>query len=75
MAAASIPAIFFFTKASDLDLIFSIPISGLMIAFFIWLLFDGIYNLIRGFNWWFTGSDDADDAEADNFLQGLKMYF
>jgi hypothetical protein len=45
-----------------------------MMAFFIWLFFDGLYNKIRGFNWWFTGSNDADDAKTDNFLQGLKLW-
>jgi len=74
MAAASLPAIFFFTKASALTWYYAAPLSALMIAFFIWLMFDGFYNKIRGFNWWFTGSDDKDDAKTDNFLQGLKLW-
>lgn len=39
-----------------------------------WLLFDGIYNILRGFIFWFTGSDDKDDAKTDNFLQSLPLW-
>ena len=74
MAVASLPAIYFFTKASALPWYFPAPISALMIAWFIWLLFDGLYNKIRGFNWWFTGSDDKDDAVTDNFLQSVALW-
>ena len=51
---------------------FAIPAA--MIALFIWLFFDGLYNKVRGFNWWFTGSNDPDDAKTDNFLQRLKLW-
>jgi len=74
LVACCIPSIILFTLKSNLDWYFAIPLSGLMIAFFIWLFFDGIYNVLRGFNWWFTGSDDADDAKSDNFLQSLKLW-
>lgn len=39
-----------------------------------WFLFDGIYNILRGFNFWFTGSNDQDDAHTDNFLQWLPRW-
>ena len=74
MAIASTPAIYFFTQASALSWYFAAPLSALMIAWFIWLMFDGFYNLVRSFNWWFTGSNDPDDAKTDNFLQGLKLW-
>lgn len=47
-----------------------IPFAG----FLYWLLFDGLYNVFRGFGWWFTGSDDKDDANTDNFLQHLSKW-
>ncbi len=87
MALCSLPAVVIFGIKSSLFLMpsqylilevlytaaaFAIP--ALMIAMFIWLFFDGFYNKVRGFNWWFTGSDDADDAGTDNFLQGLKLW-
>ena len=74
MAIAAAPAIYFYTMASSLAWYFAAPLSALMMAFFIWPFFDGLYNKVRGFNWWFTGSEDADDAKTDNFLQGLKLW-
>lgn len=48
----------------------------LMLMFFCyWFLFDGFYNVLRGYNWWFTGSDDKDDAKLDDLQQflGIKL--
>ncbi len=42
---------------------------ALMEFFWFWLLFDGLYNKLRGFGWWFAGSDDPDDSVLDDFLQ------
>lgn len=42
---------------------------ALMEFFTFWLLFDGLYNRIRGYGWWFAGSDDEDDAWLDNIIQ------
>lgn len=74
MAAGCIPSIVLFTKLSPLIWYLSAPLSAAMIAFFIWFFFDGFYNVLRGFNWWFTGSNDTDDAKTDNFLQQLKLW-
>ena len=53
---------------------YKILLIGLMVGFWFWFLFDGLYNIKRNFNWWFTGSEDADDATSDNFLQSLKKW-
>jgi len=74
LAACCIPSIVLFTLQSNFAWYFAAPLSGLMIAFFIWLFFDGLYNKLRGFGFWFTGSDDPDDAKTDNFLQSLKLW-
>lgn len=42
---------------------------GFMQFFTFWLLFDGLYNRIRGYGWWFAGSDDADDPFLDDLIQ------
>ena len=42
---------------------------AMMEFFLFWLLFDGFYNKIRGYGWWFAGSDDEDDAWLDNIIQ------
>jgi len=73
-AICSTPSIFVFTKESGLMWYYSIPLSAAMIALFIWLFFDGLYNVSRGYNYWFTGSNDPDDAKTDNFLQGLTLW-
>lgn len=46
--------------------------AACMQMFLFWLLFDGIYNKWRGFDWWFTGAND-DVLEKDNsFLDQLQ---
>lgn len=52
----------------------AVPISATMSALFIWLFFDGFYNILRGFNWWYTGTDDKEDALTDNFLQSIPLW-
>lgn len=49
-------------------------ISTVLCAFAWWLLFDGWFNNIRGFNWWYTGSDDPNDAHTDDLIQGLRKW-
>lgn len=74
MIVVNIPSIVVFTMESKLLWYFAAPLSGAMIAFFLWLFFDGIYNLLRKYNFWFTGSDDKDDAKSDNFLQSIPVW-
>lgn len=45
-----------------------------MMFFTYWLMFDGLYNHVRKFGWWFTGSNDKDDAGTDNFLQSVPKW-
>lgn len=73
LTLANVPAILIFTWLADYEWYYAAPISSLMIAHFIWLFFDGIYNKLRGFNWWYTGSDDEDDAFTDDILQHLPV--
>lgn len=47
--------------------------SFLFVGFLYWFLFDGYFNTERNFDWWFTGSDDKDDAKTDDFLQKLTL--
>lgn len=40
----------------------------------IWLLlFDGFYNRLRGFDWWFLGSVDEDDAWWDKLQRKIPL--
>ena len=42
-----------------------------MIGFCWLLLFDGFYNIKRGFNWWFLGTIDKDESKLDNIQRKL----
>lgn len=45
-------------------------IPSTLIQFFLfWLLFDGLYNIKRNFNWWFMGTIDKDESVTDNFIR------
>lgn len=68
------PSIILFTLSSEFYWYIALPLSAGMCAFFIWLTFDSIYNKLRGFGIWFTGSDDKDDAITDNFLQAMPLF-
>lgn len=48
-------------------------ISFLVVGFNYWNIFDGIFNVLRGYGWFFAGSDDPDDARSDDFLQALSL--
>ena len=76
-AIGLIPAIILLTIATKFIFpywIISIAISGGVICFNYWNLFDGFLNLLRSEKWFWTGSDDEDDAKSDNFVQGLKRW-
>jgi hypothetical protein len=49
-------------------------VSLFLIGFLYWFLFDGLFNRIRKFDWWFTGSDGIKDAKSDNFIRKLKVW-
>jgi len=35
---------------------------------------EALFNLMRGYNIWFTGSNDEDDAFTDNIIQGIPLW-
>ena len=73
MAALSAYPIYVFTVKHSLPFYISGPLSAIMVMGFIWFWFDGLYNVIRGYNWWFTGTDDADDAKSDKLLKSMPF--
>jgi len=42
--------------------------------FVFWTLFDGGYNKLRGFNFWFNGSRDPDDSKLDRVLMAMPKW-
>lgn len=74
LALSCSPSIALFTLASNFLWYIAAPLSAVMCALFIWLMFDGIYNIARRENWWFTGTNDKEDAIPDNFLQAVPLW-
>lgn len=71
--AALAPCGVCFTIAHPWTLVPAAIITVAMIGCVYWLFFDGIYNKLRGFGWWFNGSPEGktDDSLFDKFLRVL----
>lgn len=54
-----------------LAILISGVIPGLMVFFWYWTFFDGLYNKFRGQYWWFNGKAEGkkDDSVLDEFLR------
>ncbi len=73
-AIAVLPAWVLFTFNSDAKFVWASSVSLLMCCFWFWLFFDGLFSVIRGYNFWFTGSEDGkEDAVTDNILQSIPL--
>lgn len=68
-----IPSIILFHLSCPNQQLKSLLIIILFLFFTYWLFFDGFYNKLRGYDWWFMGSDDKDDAKLDNLQQWLGL--
>ena len=68
------PSCYYMSTDLPLQWYWGLSISAFAEASMWWLLFDGLYNVFRGYNWWFTGSVDPDDASTDTFLRKLKKW-
>lgn len=68
IAVLTIPVLLFTIPLKG-GFVWGLLLSGAMCGFVYWTLFDGLYNVMRGFSWMFTGSVDADDAATDKFLR------
>lgn len=74
MVAMCSPSIALFTLASKFFWYLALPISAGMCSSFIWLFFDGIYNILRREGFFYTGTNDPEDAASDNFLQAIPTW-
>lgn len=69
------PSIVAFSLGSNFIYVVAVIVSSIMIAFNFWLFFDSALNVIRKKPLFFYGSEDGkDDANTDNFLQGLPIW-
>ena len=75
--ALMIPSIALFTLAHPREAGYAwstllvLGLSAGMTGFAFWILFDGIYNRLRGYQWTFTGSVEADDADLDKMQREM----
>lgn len=61
-------------QPSGWELLFAPLVSTALVAFVWWTGFDGWFNNIRRFNWWYNGTDDPEDAKTDDILQGMELW-
>lgn len=73
LAAYIVPGVMF-TQQTNASNFMSALVIFPMIGFWFWFLFDAAFNLIRGKNIWFTGSNDEDDAFTDDLIQGVPLW-
>lgn len=62
-----LPSIICFTANHPFNWYEASPIVIIMLAASWWLLFDGLYNIIRNYPWWFNGGHN-DPTEPDSSI-------
>jgi len=73
--ALLLPCIVGFTYASPVNWYYGFIISGLMVGSSFMLLFDGLYNNKRKFNFWFNGSNGPHDrSRFDRFWSNMPNW-
>lgn len=66
-----LPSVALFTIHHSPFSLWSLVVSALMIGYLFWFLFDGLFNLKRGKEWWFIGTVDKDESFFDNIKRWL----
>ena len=74
MVLCCVYSIYILSSHISLKWYLSIPLSAMIISDFIWFFFNGIYNILRGYGWWFTGSGGPNGSKTDAFLKTLKTW-
>lgn len=71
-----LPSILCFTANHPFNWYEAMPIVIIMQAAVWWLLFDGLYNIIRNYPWWFNGGHndptEPDSSTLDKWLSKLS---
>lgn len=74
-ASTSIPALLILFWVSGFKWYYAAGFSVFMAMSWFLLCFDGFYNIFRGYNFFFRGSEDGKaDAKTDNFFQSIPMW-
>lgn len=74
-ASTSIPALCMLFWVSEYKWYYAAGFSVFMSMSWFLVLFSGFYNVLRGYNFFFNGSEDGkDDAVTDNFFQSIPFW-
>jgi hypothetical protein len=76
--ACLLPSTAGFTMASPGQHFWVFILAAFMQAFVFWVLFDGFYNRLRGFKWWYGGGHndptEKDDSILDQFISSTNGF-
>lgn len=64
------PSIILFWWAKEFVLL-QLAVTVFTVLATLWLLFDGLFNLKRGKDWWYIGTIDKDESTFDNIKRWL----
>lgn len=73
-AVTSIPAIVTLSWVGGYDWYYDGGLSVFMSMSWFVFWFDGLYNVFRGFEFFYLGTNDNDDAKTDNFFQSIPIW-
>ena len=74
VAGASLYSIYILGNHLTVPKLLGCSLSALLIAFFIWVFFNGLYNTTRGQNWWFLGDNTKYSSKIDKFLRKFPLW-
>lgn len=66
-------SVYLFGYESDCSFPLNYLISFLLCASWYMFLFNGGFNLVRHFNWWFIGTPDPNDSGTEKFFRKIGM--
>jgi len=73
MVVGTAPSIYLFAKQSAFIWPVAALLSAYMCAWIIWNFFDGIFNVIRRFGWFYHGSGESTAANTDRIPAWLAI--
>ena len=66
-------SIFLLAISTDYALPYNYLVSLFLCSSWYFFLFNGFYNLVRRYNWWFIGTPDANDSWTERFFRAIGM--
>lgn len=73
-ASICMPSVVLLALATNAKWIWALLFSGLMVAFWFYLLFGLFLNILRGFKWSYTGTPDEWDSGTEKIERNLPTW-